>query len=143
MFWIWYPDMIVSGINRGSNAGRNCLYSGTVGGVIEGVLKGIPGIAFSCSDYDSPRYDIAEKHVLNIVKYVLESPMPEGTLLNVNIPNTIKGFKMTCQGESYWSDGLDRRLHPTGIPYYWLDAKVTDKTDLPPDSDTALLARGS
>ncbi|NGX51073.1 MAG: 5'-nucleotidase SurE [Chlamydiae bacterium] len=136
------PDLIVSGINRGSNAGRNCLYSGTVGGVIEGVLQGVPGIAFSCVDHDNPRYDVAERHILDIVKYALKNPMPAGTLLNVNIPNQVKGFKMTAQGGSHWSDEFDRRLHPTGKTYYWLDGKVPDSVDHPPDSDTALLAKG-
>lgn len=55
------PDLIVSGINRGTNAGGNVLYSGTVAGAIEGTLKEVPSIAFSCYDYDEPHYEMAEE----------------------------------------------------------------------------------
>ena len=116
------PDLIVSGINRGSNSGRNVLYSGTVGGVIEGVLRGVPGIAFSCSDFAAPNYKMAEEHVLSIVKHLLEHPMPKGTLLNVNFPETevIRGVKMARQGMGYWMENLEERIHPEGNTYYWM-----------------------
>ncbi len=100
------PSLIVSGINQGSNAGRNVLYSGTVGGVIEGTLRGIPGIAFSCRDYDAPNYEIAEKFIPSIVSHIFHHPLPRGTLLNVNFPDgpesLPKGFKLTRQGLDYW-----------------------------------------
>ncbi len=100
------PSLIVAGINQGSNAGRNVLYSGTVGGVIEGTLRGIPGIAFSCRDYDKPNYEIAEKLIPAIVSYAFQQPLPQGTLLNVNFPDGPhafpKGFKLTRQGKDYW-----------------------------------------
>ncbi|MFI5334787.1 MAG: 5'/3'-nucleotidase SurE, partial [Chlamydiales bacterium] len=122
------PDLIVSGINRGSNAGRNVLYSGTVGGVIEGVLRNVPGIAFSCDNYDHPDYATAEKHVLPIVRYMLDHPLPRGTLLNVNVPTSPKilGVKLASQGRSYWIENPDERVHPEGRPYYWLGGKWED-----------------
>ncbi|MFC2049541.1 5'/3'-nucleotidase SurE, partial [Chlamydiota bacterium] len=66
------PDFIVSGINAGSNAGRNVLHSGTVGACIEGAFRGIPGIAFSCENGDSPNYHVAQKYVVELVHYLLD-----------------------------------------------------------------------
>ncbi len=122
------PDIIVSGINRGANAGGEVLYSGTIGGVIVGALRGIPGIAFSCTDYQDTPFQIAEKYIPDIVNHVLEHPLPKGTLLNVNFPanlhNGIKGFKMTRQGFEHWIEKPDLRYHPTeGHKYYWLGSQ--------------------
>ena len=66
------PDMIVSGINNGSNAGRNILYSGTVSAVIEGTMRDIPGIAFSCHDHKEPDYALATQHIPSMVRYMLD-----------------------------------------------------------------------
>lgn len=138
------PDLIVSGINRGSNAGRNVLYSGTVGGVIEGALRNVPGIAFSCDDYDKPDYAAAEKHVLPIVRYLLSHPLPRGTLLNVNVPTCPKilGVKLASQGRGYWIENPDERIHPSeGRRYYWLGGKWENHTE-ELHSDVALLKQG-
>jgi 5'-nucleotidase len=139
------PDLIVSGINRGSNSGRTVFYSGTVGSVIEGALRKIPGIAFSCEDFEDPNYAAVQKHVLAIVKHTIEHPLPTGTLLNVNFPNLsnpVYGIKLARQGLGYWIDNPDQRTHPTeGTPYYWLGGKW-EHHDEPLDSDVALLKRG-
>lgn len=137
------PDLIVSGINRGSNAGRNVLYSGTVGGAIEGALRNIPGIAFSCHDYDKPDYATAEKYVLPIVRYLLAHPLPGGTLLNVNVPTCPKllGVKLARQGRGYWIENPEGRLHPEGRPYYWLGGKWQHHSE-EEHSDVALLDQG-
>lgn len=141
------PDLIVSGINRGCNAGRNVLYSGTVGGVIEGTLQGIPGIAFSCRDYFSPEYQEAGGHVPVLVNHILNHPLPEGTLLNVNFPykkhqGKIKGIKLAKQGKSFFGENLEQRHHPAGgHPYYWLGIKLCDFQE-DSESDVALLEKG-
>lgn len=137
------PDMIVSGINRGSNAGRNLLYSGTVAGVIEGVLQGIPGIAFSHRDYLAPNYGAVEPYIPHVVSYMVENPPPKGTLLNVNFPEEeIKGFKMTRQGKELWGEAPDERYHPAeGHTYYWMGAKLNE-FDEEEDSDITWLKRG-
>ncbi len=137
------PDLILSGINRGSNSGRNVLYSGTVGGAIEGVLRNVPGIAFSCEDFESPKYDLAEKYVMPIVQYVLDHPLPKGTLLNVNFPvsTDIRGVKLASQGRGYWIENPDQRVHPEGRPYYWLGGKWQHQ-DEEPHSDVFLLKEG-
>lgn len=124
------PDLIVSGINQGSNLGRNILYSGTVSAAIEATMQGIPAIAFSCKDfYTEPDYQSAAKYIPDIVHYILDHPLPEGTLLNVNFPEkglgAYKGFKMASQGHDLWGENPDKRFHPCkGETYYWLGSKL-------------------
>lgn len=137
------PDLIVSGINRGSNSGRNVLYSGTIGGVIEGALRGIPGIAFSCVDFMNPDYIKTLRFIVPLVKHVVEFPLPHGSILNVNFPDTeeILGIKMARQGKSLWVENPDARVNPEGYPYYWLGGKWQDHPE-EEDSDVHLLKQG-
>lgn len=137
------PDLIVSGINRGSNAGRNVLYSGTIGGVIEGALRGVPGVAFSCERFDDPQYQLTEKHVLSIVHHVLKHPLSKGTILNVNFPdaNHVRGIKLARQGRGYWIEDPQHRTHPDGESYYWHGGKWNEHDELE-ESDVALLKQG-
>lgn len=140
------PDLVVSGINRGTNAGRNVLYSGTVAGAIESVMHNIPAIAFSACDFLSPNFGDFEQHVPQIVEHVLKNPLPKGTLLNVNFPakehGSIKGFRLTRQGKQFWVESPDKRTHPAeGSDYYWLGAKIAtfDEHD---ESDISWLEKG-
>lgn len=138
------PDLIVSGINRGSNAGRGLLYSGTVAAAIEGVLKGIPAIAYSCIDFDAPNYAQASKYVVPLVEHMLAHPLPPETVLNVNCPNeTIQGFKLTRQGKEYWIEDPVERKQPYDQQqnYYWLGAKL-QQFDEAEDSDIVWLRKG-
>lgn len=140
------PDLIVSGINRGTNSGRNVLYSGTVAAVIEGVMHDVPGIAFSIADYFNPIYDEVESLVVPIVKYTLEHNLPNGTFLNVNFPPVMgshfKGFRFARQGREFWIEDPEKRLHPVvGSDYYWLGAKIAQFEE-EEDSDIACLREG-
>jgi 5'-nucleotidase len=140
------PDLIVSGINRGNNAGRNVLYSGTVAGAIEGVLHGVPAIAFSCHDYWDTDYSMTDRHVPKIVRHIIEHPLPYGTLLNVNFPSkelkAIKGYKLTRQGMEYWKEDPTERHHPAERhAYYWLGAKLAEFEEQD-DSDVVWLKKG-
>ena len=140
------PDLILSGINRGDNSGRNLLYSGTIAGVIEGVLHNIPGIAFSVTNPKEPRYETAAVHIPSIVQFALDHPLPQGTLLNVNIPSHasggIQGFRFTRQGKGFFKESLEERLTPHEEErYYWLGAKIARfEEDL--ESDVYWLERG-
>lgn len=139
------PDMVVSGINCGSNAGRTVLYSGTIGGVIEGVLKNIPGIAFSFSDFVVPPLTATKKYIFPLIEHFLENPLPSGSFLNVNFPldakSRILGFKLAKQGKGCWLESPDKREHPHGMPYYWLGGKWTShQEDL--DSDVHFIDQG-
>ncbi|MBS0605441.1 MAG: 5'/3'-nucleotidase SurE [Parachlamydiales bacterium] len=137
------PDLIVSGINRGANSGRNVLYSGTIGGVIEGTLRNVPGIALSCADFENPDYNLTRPHIAPLVQHILAHPLPKGTLLNVNFPltPTIKGVKMARQGKGYWIENPLERLHPEGHSYYWLGGKWHEHEEHE-ESDVFLLNEG-
>ena len=139
------PNMIISGINRGSNAGRTVLYSGTVGGVIEGALKNIPGIAFSFSDLETPPVTATREYIFPLIRHFLKHPLPHGTFLNVTFPNDckngVKGFRMAKQGRGYWIESPDKRIHPEGLPYYWLGGKWAPFEE-DSESDVALLEQG-
>lgn len=139
-------DLIVSGINLGSNHGRNVLYSGTVGATIEGALRGIPGIAFSCCSFLNPLFHVASKFVPGIVDYVLNNPLDPHTLLNVNFPTLpeekIQGLRLARQGKQYWADEVSERNHPVdGSPYYWMGCKLNDFEEHE-ESDVVLLEQG-
>lgn len=120
------PDLLVSGINHGSNSSINVIYSGTMSAAVEGAIEEIPSIGFSLLDYSyDADFKSAEKYILSIAKSVLKSGLPKGTCLNVNIPITdkkqiIKGVKVCRQARAYWDDDYDVRKDPHHKNYYWL-----------------------
>ena len=119
------PDLILSGINHGSNVSTNVLYSGTMSAAVEGALEGISSIGFSLTDY-SKDADFSASNVIvqSIVKEALNNKIEKGICLNVNIPNVplekIKGIKACRQGKAFWDDTFDKRVDPLGKEYYWL-----------------------
>jgi 5'-nucleotidase len=137
------PDLIVSGINRGANSGRNVLYSGTIGGVIEGVLRNVPGIAFSCADFVNPDYKKVQHLIYPLVKHLFENPLPHGTLLNVNFPDVqeIRGLKLARQGKGFWIEDPAHRIHPEGHSYFWHGGKWNEHEE-DEESDVHLLKQG-
>jgi 5'-nucleotidase len=139
------PDMVLSGVNRGANSGRTVLYSGTVGGAIEATFKGIKSIAFSFLDLELPPLGTVDRHIEVIVRHFLDLEIPKGTLLNVNFPlncaTSMKGIQMAKQGQSYWIESPDRRIHPEGFAYYWLGGKW-DPFQEKDDSEITLLDQG-
>ena len=118
------PDLVISGVNHGSNTAISIIYSGTVSAATEGTILGIPSIAISLTTYAPAdfRYpaQIARKLALSITKHKL----PPGTLLNVNVPplkpKDIKGILITRQGKAVWNDTFDLRRDPNNREYYWL-----------------------
>ena len=141
-----HPDMVLSGINCGSNSGRTLLYSGTVGGAIEGTLKGIPSIAFSFVDHEFPPIGSVKKSLTTLVNHFLTHPIPKGSLININFPHNchkgMKGFRMAKQGRGHWIENPDHRIQPEGVPYYWLGSRWSDHEEIDPNSDVALLNEG-
>lgn len=137
------PDLLVSGMNRGDNSGRNVLYSGTIGGVIEGIFRNVPGIAFSCGNFDEPDYESAKDYVRKISAHVLQTPLPKGTFLNVNFPPTssMRGIKLARQGQGLWMENPQERTHPEGHTYYWLGGKWQEHEEHD-ESDVYWLQRG-
>lgn len=136
-------DFVVSGINPGSNAGQAVLYSGTVGGVIEGAFRGIPGIGFSCINEENPQFEKFYSFIPAIVKYFLQVSLPQGTILNVNFPDTetISGIKMTRQGSEKWIDNYKEFTKADNSMQYLMHGGW-DTTNSHIDSDFALLRQG-
>lgn len=129
-----YPDLVLSGINHGSNASVNVIYSGTMAAAIEACIDEIPAIGFS---YEAYKYDIdfepAKPFIRNIISNILEKGMPKNVCLNVNIPDqeNIKGVKVCRQAKASWKEGFDSRTDPRGRDYHWLTGffHVDDKSE--------------
>ena len=122
-------DLVVSGINPFSNIGHDVTYSGTVTAAMEAVITGVPGIAFSLASQDKPANTLtdfgpAAQIARLVTEKVIQEGLPEGVVLNVNIPylsvESIKGYIITRQGLRVYRDALDKRVDPRGRPYYWI-----------------------
>ncbi len=119
------PDLVVSGINHGSNTSISVLYSGTMSAAIEGALEGLPSIGFSLCDYSSKaEFSHVEEWVEKIALQVLQSGIPKGIALNVNFPpkrnDPIKGIKVCRQADAKWQEEFTERFDPTGRKYFWM-----------------------
>jgi len=128
------PDIIISGINHGSNVSTNILYSGTMSAAVEGALEGIPSIGFSLTNYSADAdFTTSMKIVQHITETVIKNGIDKGTCLNVNIPDQpyskIKGVKVCRQGRAFWDDTFDKRTDPLGKDYYWLTGSFASKED--------------
>lgn len=138
------PDLIVSGINHGSNAAINIIYSGTMAAAMEGAIEGIPAIGFSLNDYDSEAdFSHVSPYIETITKKVLEEGLPEGICLNVNIPKKsdepIKGIKTVRQAKARWVEEFELRTDPYGRQYYWMGG-VFENGDPRHDTDEKAMA---
>jgi 5'-nucleotidase len=131
------PDLLVSGINHGSNASINIIYSGTMAAVLESAIGGVPSVGFSLLDY-SHKADFSgcRSFVRNIAEKVLQNGLPDGVCLNVNIPavngEEIKGVRVCRQGRSRWVEEFDSRTDPHHREYHWLTGyfeKLEDNLD--------------
>ncbi len=132
------PDLVVSGINQGANTAINVIYSGTVSAATEGTIMGIPSIAFSVTTFKKTDFSVAAEFAQKLALLVLEKGLPEGTLLNVNIPplprEEIKGVKITRQGKGRYEEYFEKRVDPMNRNYYWLAGKKL-LLDSDPDVD--------
>ena len=118
------PALVVSGINRGPNTAVNVIYSGTVSAATEASILGIDAAAFSLCGWSGGYYDVAARVAERVARQVLAKGLPEGILLNVNIPNCsfdeLKGTVVTRQARSRWEESFTERVDPFDRPYYWL-----------------------
>jgi 5'-nucleotidase len=135
------PDIVISGINNGSNAAINVIYSGTVSAAREAAIMDVPAIAISVNSHTPNHYEYAAKLAAKLVKLVSEKKLRNGTLLNVNVPDLpeeeIAGVLLTKQGKTRWDDFYEKRVDPYGIDYYWLTGKMDFKDD---DNDRDVVA---
>jgi 5'-nucleotidase len=115
------PDVCASGINLGGNLGDDATYSGTVAGALEATILGVPGIAISLVARENFDFADAARFALLAVRKILNEGLPEGTLLNMNVPlGTIKGVKVTRQGIKNARPVITEHIDPRGKPYYWI-----------------------
>lgn len=141
------PQLILSGINHGSNLGEDITYSGTVAAAIEGTLLDIPSIAFS-QHYQDKTIDwrVAEHYGSEVIKKILDAGIPYNTLINVNFPprdnvNDVMGVKVVPQGRRKLGDNVYKKYDPKGEPYYWISSMRNIEKD-PPFSDFAAINDG-
>jgi 5'-nucleotidase len=118
------PDMVVSGINAGSNLGEDVFYSGTVAAAMEGRFLGIPAIAFSIAGNEPMYYSTAAEVAKRLVTLLYEKPIPAKTILNVNIPDVafddLKGYEVTRLGTRHNADRMMPSKDPRGHTIYWI-----------------------
>lgn len=140
------PDLCVSGVNHGSNAAINVIYSGTMSAAVEAGIEGIPAIGFSLLNYAmDANFEPSKKYIRIIAKNVLQHGLPKGIVLNVNIPNLlekdIKGIAVCRQANAHWVEEFDKRTNPMGRDYYWLSGKFVNE-DSGKDTDEWALQNG-
>lgn len=120
-------DVVVSGINMGPNTATNIIYSGTVSAAAEAVIMGVPGLAVSLTSFDTPEFEYSCSLARQLVKKIVENGLPEGTLLNVNVPplkpDEIEGIVITRQGKGRYEELFDKRIDPNNRTYYWMTGK--------------------
>lgn len=136
------PDIIFSGINLGANVGVNVLYSGTVSAATEGAFLGISSVALSLDTLKNPDFRFAARFSREIIRFIMENGLREGTALNVNIPavnaENITGISITRQGVCRYRERFERRVDPRGNIYYWLSGETPVEEELS-DADARAL----
>ncbi len=129
------PDICVSGINHGGNLGDDASYSGTVAGAMEATILSVPGVALSLVARENYDFTHAAAFAVVATRKVLEEGLPEGTLLNINLPpGEIKGVMVTRQGIKNARPIISEHIDPRGKPYFWIgeeyfNANAVEGTD--------------
>jgi 5'-nucleotidase len=140
------PDVIVSGINSGSNMGDDTLYSGTVAAATEGYLLGIPSIAVSLVGKEFAHYQSAGRVAHDLVKRLTENPLSAPVLLNVNVPDvpyeSIKGIEVTRLGRRHKAQPVVEGRNPRGETVYWIGPAGAAR-EAGPGTDFHALERGA
>lgn len=118
------PDMVISGINAGANLGDDVWYSGTVAAAMEGRFLGLPAVALSLAGEKLIHFDTAAEVACNIIRHILNEPLPSGTILNVNVPDVpldaLKGYELTRLGTRHCAEPTIKQIDPRGHTVYWV-----------------------
>ena len=138
------PDLVLSGVNHGSNSSISLIYSGTMAGAIEGCLNGIDSVGLSLLDFArDANFQASVVYGKRIVSEVLRNGLPKGTCLNVNIPegnvDEIKGVKVCRQNKGRWVEEFEKRTDPRGSNYFWLTGYYCNDEPESTDTDEAAL----
>ncbi len=142
-------DMVVAGINPNANISYDVTYSGTVTAAMEAVISGVRGVAVSLNSPAGHKgfldYTTAASVARRVVEKVTEDGLPEGVVLNINVPyvkeTELSGFMITRQGLRVYRDALDQRIDPRGRPYYWIGGEAPTGVD-EPGTDFGALSAG-
>lgn len=138
------PDLVLAGINHGSNAGNSVIYSGTMGAVFEGCMNGIPSIGYSLLHH-SMKADFSEcvPYIKDLTARVLDIGLPLGVCLNVNFPAKVRieGMKVVRAARSHWTEEYQQYTDPHGKPFYWLTGKQINEEPDNPETDLYWLER--
>lgn len=132
------PEMVVSGINAGSNLGDDTLYSGTVAAAMEGRHLGYPAIAVSNVSHSPQHYETAARVTLRLIEQLTHDPLPGDTILNVNVPDVaweeLKGFEVTRLGNRHRAEGVTQSKDPRGRTIFWIGS-AGEQRDCGPGTD--------
>ena len=139
------PDVLLSGINHGSNSGVAVIYSGTLGAAYEGCIYGVPSIGVSLTDHSLVAdFSQAGKYGRQIAESVLANGLPEGVCLNLNVPNVpnVKGMKVCSQTKGHWIKEFMDMKDPHGRTIYWLTGEFYNQEPDNRLNDEWALAQG-
>jgi 5'-nucleotidase len=139
------PDLLLSGINHGSNASICVIYSGTMGAAMEGCIVGIPSVGISLTDLSANAdFTQAVKYGMQVAGKMLENGLPRGVCLNLNVPNIqqVKGLKVCTQTKGYWANEILEMKNPRGKTVYWLTGEFINEEPDNEQSDEWALAQG-
>jgi len=141
------PDLVLSGINHGSNSSINVIYSGTMSAAIEGALEGSPSIGFSLCDHAlEADFTAVPKFIEQLIQHALTEKMPKGVCYNVNIPklrsDDLQGIKFVRQAKANWVERFEERKDPYGRSYYWLTGEFINFEPEANDTDEWALSKG-
>ena len=118
------PDMVFAGINHGSNLGDDVIYSGTVAAATEGRFLGLPAVAISLASNDPKHFETAAQVAVVLLKKIVHNPLPEDTVLNVNVPDipfsAIQGYQATRLGQRHRAEPVIKSSDPRGRDIYWV-----------------------
>lgn len=140
-----YPDLMLSGVNHGSNSGNSNIYSGTMGAAMEACMIGIPAIGFSLLSHDPEAdFSLTTPFIQRIIRTVLDNGLPPGVCLNVNMPKdcTPRGIKTTACSPGRWTEEYADYTSPHGQRFYWLTGVYKDFEPQNPAGDNYWLNRG-
>lgn len=138
------PDLVLSGINHGSNSGTAVTYSGTMGAVLEACMVDIPAVGFSLLHHSlKADFSMSIDYVRRITSTVLREGLPHRTCLNVNIPALVvpNGVRVCRAAQGHWSEEYERYTDPSGDPFYWLTGRFVNTEPQATDTDEYWLAK--
>ena len=140
------PDMVIAGVNAGSNLGDDVIYSGTVAAAIEGRFLGLPAMAISLVGDNCENFDTAARVAKFLLEKLIKHPLPADTILNVNVPDVswenLSGFETTRLGRRHKSEPVVKSEDPRGRPIYWV-GPVGKEEDAGPGTDFFAINNGA